>query len=82
MRKVEREMLVAIRDRRECKLGNTEVTYCEYENKSISNIWLFGNHLGFWDHNENKFIANEITLKDWPTRTTKSRLKAILSLKV
>lgn len=53
------------------------------------NVWLHSNHIAtvelvrsLTDSTENKFmvhalVVNKDTLADWPTRTTKSRLRAL-----
>ena len=79
MRKVEREMLRAI-DARETKtLGNTFVRFDAEDN--VSAVFLHGNHIAdFWHPLEWKtgfMEPNLETLAQWPTPTTKSRLRAL-----
>ena len=88
MRKIEQQMLNAIRNRESKSLGNTRV---EYRPQSSLNpkgprslVYLFGNHIANYWHNPTKeeqpkigLDVNKYTLASWPTNTTKSRLKAL-----
>ena len=76
MRVIEKQMLNAIAQRKSWKSGNTRV---EVRGKEAY-VYLWDNHIadvidvGFdkWD-----VIVNQATLAKWPTRTTKSRLRAL-----
>jgi len=82
MRKIEKQMIQAIRDGRDWKSGNTEVVQIRYLNGiNYANIYLHGNHIAtaypdIWDtcpHAEPK----RRTFANWPTATTRSRLRAL-----
>lgn len=83
MRKIERAMLDAIKNRKSWRSGNTEVVYLEeVESPTLARIehakvYLHGNHIATWDYSRNRADANPSTLKRWPTATTKSRLRAL-----
>ena len=71
MRKIEADMIEAIKSHRSWKSGNTQVQICSKDNSL--GVFLYGN-----------LIATEckngwmITDAGWQTATTKSRLNAIL----
>lgn len=71
MRKIEQDMLRAIRDNENRVLGNT------YVNPVIGcvEVWLHGNHIA--DVTDTGVVVNVGTLQRWPTRTTMSRLRAL-----
>ena len=71
MRKIEREMNAAIRDSRDWKSGNTEVTFDSATNES--KVFLHGNHIATVGDD---FV--QIFDGGWQSNTTKSRLNAIL----
>ena len=83
MRKIEREMIKAIRDGRNWKSGNTEVVQVRdyLHGINYAYIYLHGNHIATahpntWDrypHAEPK----RRTFANWPTATTRSRLRAL-----
>jgi len=70
MRKIERLMNAAITDSKDFKLDNTEVISCTH----VSDVYLHGNLIA-------RIGETWIELFDggWQTKTTKSRLNAILS---
>ena len=71
MRKIEREMNAAIRDSRNWKSGNTEVTFDPTTDES--KVFLHGNHIATIGDD---FV--QIFDGGWQSNTTKSRLNAIL----
>ena len=82
MRKIESEMIKAIREKRDWKSGNTEVVQVRARNGiNYADIYLHGNHIATahpdsWDSRPWAY-ANTGTFKEWPTRTTRSRLRAL-----
>ena len=82
MRKIEKQMLNAIEQRKEWKNDNTAVFYvstCESGNPfgGRSEVFLHGNHIASFWHKFSSLEVNEKTLARWPSRTTKSRLRAL-----
>ena len=71
MRKIEQQMNAAIRDSRDWKCGNTEVTFDSETNES--KVFLHGNHIATIGDD---FV--QIFDGGWQSHTTKSRLNAIL----
>lgn len=79
MRKIEREMLEAIKARKYWNHSNTCVDYVVSGNPNgaRSEVFLHGNHIAdFWHDSETLHIDTR-TLALWPTPTTKSRLRAL-----
>ena len=73
MRVIEKQMLSAIMDWKYFNKDNTMVkTYNGY-----SDIYLHGHHIAEYDNSTNKVKVNVDTLRNWPTNTTKSRLRAL-----
>lgn len=70
MRKIEQQMLKAIQDKRNWQSGNTVV-----QNQGPMVVKLHGNVLG--EQFNGKFHVNVQTLRNWPSPTTKSRLRAL-----
>ena len=83
MRKIEKQMIEAIRSKRDWKSGNTEVVHVRDTKHGINyaDIYLYGNHIataapdtwGFRPYanpNRAMFIA-------YPKATTRSRLRAL-----
>ena len=70
MRKIESQMVAAIKSNKDFKVANTEVT----NEGNVSRVFLHGNQIA-------TIGENFIQLFDggWQTSTTKSRLNAILS---
>lgn len=75
MRQIEKEMLRAINERKTKTLGNTFVRFDEHWN--LSAVFLHGNHIADIWHGIDLIRPNYDTLADWPTPTTKSRLRAL-----
>jgi len=78
MRKIEQEMVTAIRAGRNWKSGNTEVLHdpviggCEVE------VWLHGNLIAKRYYRGDAPGQWQITLAGWNTNTTRSRLNALM----
>jgi len=70
MRKIELQMIAAIKDSKDLKVANTEVISCT----NVSDVYLHGHLIA-------RIGETWIELFDggWQTKTTKSRLNAILS---
>ena len=71
MRKIEKEMIAAIKARKDWKSGNTEVVYDECG----ARVYLHGNCIASTICN--RFQPNNRIWSKWPTRTTASRLRAL-----
>jgi|FLMP01.1.fsa_nt_emb hypothetical protein len=87
MRKIEQQMIEAIKANKNWKGGNTEVDVMwDSPCKIRTNIYLHGNHIAIV-HQDRKFgliygqpwevIPMRRTFHDWPTPTTRSRLRAL-----
>jgi hypothetical protein len=74
MRKIEKKMLQAIRDRRNWGMDNTRVSVTP----EGCNVYLFGNHIASVEGDV--LHINTDTLREWPTRTTQFRLRALETL--
>jgi hypothetical protein len=77
MRKIEQAMCLAVGQRLNWKEANTEVKYVSDEIAEYADVFLHKNHIGTYHYDICTFIVNEGTLAKWPTRTTKSRLRAL-----
>ena len=73
MRKIEEQMLKAVETATNWAGSNTIVTYDDTTGTSA--VYLHGNHIA--DVTEGRVVVNVDTLKDYPTNTTKSRLRAL-----
>jgi len=74
MRAIEKQMCEAVKERRTWGLDNTRVQNMDGINVAV---YLFGNHIADVNTITNEVKVNERTLATWPTRTTKSRLRAL-----
>ena len=74
MRKLERQMNFAVSNKGNWAGSNTQVTYNESTN--CSSVCLHGHHIATYDHN---LKAVKISSAGYETRTTKSRLNALLT---
>ena len=83
MRKIEQQMLNAIANKRNFNTSNTRVEYIPETSTPMrsciehAKIYLFNNHIGTYVYSRNKCDYNRQTFALWPTRTTKSRLRAL-----
>lgn len=71
MRVIEVEMVQAVRALKNWSKDNTRVEVQGNE----ARVYLFENHIA--DVVDGVLAINEATLAKWPTRTTKSRLRAL-----
>jgi len=75
MRKIEQQMIQAIKAKKTWSHNNTAVIYDKVID--VSFVFLHGNQIGYHNHDDGLFFPNYKTLQEWPTRTTKSRLRAL-----
>lgn len=75
MRKIEQQMVDAVKAKATFSSTNTDVVYIGSDD--TSKVYLHNNHIGTYTHNDGIFTVNENTLFCWPTNTTKSRLRAL-----
>lgn len=68
MRKIEKEMLAAVCERRNWSSGNTSVNVAG----NVARVYLFGNHI----YSDN-MGCKSFTLSGWISNTTFSRLRAL-----
>ena len=80
MRLIEKEMLAAINGGRDWSKDNTRVVVDAEYRSYFADVYLHGHHIaevfcamGCDDH----VHVNRDTLRQWPTRTTMSRLRAL-----
>ena len=73
MRKIEQQMIAALRAGRAWQSGNTSVTAPDRTGRA--SVYLHGNHIA--SVREGQAVPNLGTLARWPTTTTKSRLRAL-----
>ena len=76
MRKIEQEMIHAIKMRKNLNKGNMSVSYEGEGNDTKAKIFLHGNHIANYFYTK-PLEVNLSTLARWPTPTTKSRLRAL-----
>jgi len=82
MRKIEQQTLDAIKARKDWRCGNMAVYYistCESGNLfgGRSEVYLHGNHIADFWHKCSSLEIDTKTLKQWPSNTTLSRLRAL-----
>lgn len=80
MRKIEKEMLAAIAHGKDWGKANTEVVTVKGFNMHLSGVYLHNNHIAnvtVGAKRGYKVTPNVDTLRDYPTRTTMSRLRAL-----
>lgn len=75
MRKVEKQMLAAIKARKPMFGRNTMVTVTGDGERA--QVYLHGNHIADYFYRSGITEANTYTLARWPSVTTKSRLRAL-----
>jgi hypothetical protein len=75
MRLIEKKMLNAIEQGRNFSLDNTHVKI----DANVAHVFLHGNHIAsvMCDKDSRHTVVNKITLRQYPTPTTKSRLRAL-----
>ena len=74
MRQIEKQMNFAVSNKGNFSKSNTQVTY--NENTNCSQVYLHGHQIATYCHNTK---ALKLSSCGYETRTTKSRLNAILS---
>lgn len=72
MRKIEEQMVRAAHTLRDWRSGNTKVKI----NGALAHVYLHGHHIATVGSPDGVEV-NVDTLREWPTPTTKSRLKAL-----
>lgn len=83
MRKIESQMLAAIKAKQSKTIDNTRIEYLPaldtttHARIEYTKIYLHGHHIASYAYELNRFDYNPMTLASWPTRTTKSRLRAL-----
>ena len=75
MRKIEQLMVAAIKNKKDFHLDNTTVIIDTVNDKA--NVFLHNNHIGEYVYGQDCFMVNKSTLEQWPSNTTKSRLRAL-----
>jgi hypothetical protein len=75
MRKIEKLMIEAIKNKTNWSLDNTIVQYCSVADTSA--VFLYSNHIGTFMHLYKGFRTDLVTLSRWHSPTTKSRLRAL-----
>ena len=75
MRLIEEQMNQAIIHKNTWSKDNTKVMYLPQLDQSY--IYLHGHQIALYDHTELRVMVNLETLAEWPTVTTKSRLRAL-----
>lgn len=86
MRKIEQKMVEAAFGKKSVNLGNTSVVYEPeidtplHSRMETSRVFLHGNHIATIIHDPKyagRVVVNKETLRNWPSVTTKSRLRAM-----
>jgi hypothetical protein len=79
MRKIEKQMLDAIRSRKNWSKDNTRVEFVQGDGGDMwwCNVYLHGHHIAEFNEMTWNATVNVDTLRQWPTVTTKSRLRAL-----
>ena len=75
MRLIEQQMNEALNRKTNWSKANTMVTYQHLDN--VSYVYLHGHHIATCEHQTNNVRPNLDTFRDWPTSTTRSRLRAL-----
>lgn len=75
MRKIEKQMLDAIKTRKALFGRNTMVTVAGDGERA--QVYLHGNHIADFWYRSGVTEVNKYTVSRWPTVTTKSRLRAL-----
>jgi hypothetical protein len=83
MRNIEKQIWQAIHAKKSFKSVNTYVEYLPELNEPMhsrieySKVYLHGHHIASYAYELARVDYNLMTLAQWPTRTTKSRLRAL-----
>ena len=74
MRVIEKKMINAINSQSNFALDNTTVQKIDDVNMAV---YLHGNEIATVNSRTGFVMVNKVTLKQWPSNTTKSRLRAL-----
>ena len=77
MRKIEKQMLEAINNRKPMNGRNTTITIDYGGDAPRAHVYLHGNHIASYWYRTNVVEVNHHILSRFPTVTTKSRLRAL-----
>jgi len=82
MRKIEQQLIAAIKAKRDFRLDNTSAYFIGASESgnpfgSRTEVYLHGNPIAYYWHEKGELEVNIITLARYPTVTTKSRLRAL-----
>lgn len=82
MRKIEQQTLEAIKARKDWRCSNMAVYYISPVESGNpfggrSAVYLHGNHIADYWHADDDLAVNTRTLRQWPSNTTLSRLRAL-----
>lgn len=83
MRAIEKQIWNAIKAKKSMTLSNSRVEYLPELNEPMhsrieyAKIYLHEHHIASYTYSHDKVDYNPVTLANWPTRTTKSRLRAL-----
>jgi len=84
MRKIEQQMIEAIKENRDWKHGKNaqgypamEVSHFRNNGINYAEVFLHANHIATVHKDTGEVIPNKYTFRNWPTVTTRSRLRAL-----
>jgi len=81
MRKIEEQMVNAVNNRRTWSGGNTQVSWDvnDSESKAVGQVHLHGHLIAWLEQHDGNIVVvpQKQTFRNWPTRTTRSRLVAL-----
>lgn len=81
MRKIEKQMIDAVRSKRDKWVNGNTGVFLEHGGGNPhgprSEIYLHGNHIADYWHNSGELDVDTRTIARWPSNTTKSRLRAL-----
>ena len=81
MRKIEQQMVNAVNNRRPWSGGNTQVSWDvnDSESRAVGQVHLYGHLIAWLEQHDGNIVVvpQESTFRNWPTRTTRSRLVAL-----
>jgi len=83
MRKIEQQIWNLIKSKKSGTIDNSRVEYLPELNEQMharieyAKIYLHGHHIASYTYSHDRVDYNPVTLANWPTKTTKSRLRAL-----
>jgi hypothetical protein len=83
MRKIEQQIWNLIKAKKSGTIDNSRVEYLTELNELMhariehAKIYLHGHHIATYTYSMDRVDYNPVTLAQWPTKTTKSRLRAL-----